>query len=545
MENIEPSNFSPTYYWDYFQYVLRYVDKHYKNLLNPAESEFISSFQALSFPAQCLYLRLAGRSVAWFNRSSLNYVEIESLDSVIQELIDHGFAGEYDSTVFTSSLLHVFTKQTCVDIVKEISTGKETFKALSKQALVDLLVGLPLSPSFSASTWIRPLQLHLYQFCSFLFFGSKNRDLKEFVVRDLGHRQYVEVDEDDFQPYFTSRKEIEEKWQLSLWREWFYEQQDKMDPGQLKDSLFELIVPMAIGLSDLAIPAYERLLFQVGRYLERQAYLEQALEVYEQAGSAQALERRIRILTKLKRMDEALQWAEFGQLHVENPTELHFFQDFIARQASKKHVKQVTGRLKKAEKIEIDGSYQGRVEQGLIDYYIDQGYYAAFSENGVWKNILGLLTWELIFTDRSAGFHHPFQYAPTIDYTTVNTARFMELLDLLHDREQVLLYMRQVADENHGTINPLVDWVHLNWQLIESVLTSVQTNALQQVLQLMWSRLSTHAKGFPDLFIQRGDEYAFVEVKSPNDHLSAIQHFWHDSFAKLGIPVSLIRVVWK
>ena len=332
MENIEPSNFSPTYYWDYFQYVLRYVDKHYKNLLNPAESEFISSFQALSFPAQCLYLRLSGRSVAWFNRSSLNYVEIESLDSVIQELIDHGFAGEYDSTVFTSSLLHVFTKQTCVDIVKEISTGKETFKALSKQALVDLLVGLPLSPSFSASTWIRPLQLHLYQFCSFLFFGSKNRDLKEFVVRDLGHRQYVEVDEDDFQPYFTSRKEIEEKWQLSLWREWFYEQQDKMDPGRLKESLFELIVPMAVGLSELAIPAYERLLFQVGRYLERQAYLEQALEVYEQAGSAQALERRIRILTKLKRTDEALQWAEFGQLHVENPTELHFFQDFIARQ---------------------------------------------------------------------------------------------------------------------------------------------------------------------------------------------------------------------
>jgi hypothetical protein len=545
MESAEPSNFSPTYYWDYFQYVLRYVDKHYKNLLNPSESEFISSFQSLSFSGQCLYLRLSGRSVTWFNRSQLKYAEIDSLDLVIEELISKGFVGEYDATVFTPAVLQVLTKHACVNLIKEISTSKESFKALSKQALVDLLVDKPLSQSFQTSDWIKPLQLDLYHFCSFLFFGSKNRDLKEFVVRDLGHRQYVEVAEEDFQPYFTFRKEIDDKWQLSIWREWFYEQQDKLDPGKLKASLFESIIPMANDLSELAIPAYERLLFQVGRFLERQNYLPNALEIYELAGSAQALERRVRILAKLKRLDEALQWAEFGQLHVENPTELHFFQDFIARQASKKQVKQVTGRLKKAAKIEIDGSYQGSVEQGLIDYYAEQGYYSVFSENGVWKNILGLLTWELIFTDRSAGFHHPFQYAPTIDFTQVNPERFLELIDLLHDRPHVLAHMRSVAEQHQGVINPLVDWMHLNWELIERVLACVEVNALQQVLQLMWSRLSTHAKGFPDLFIQRGDEYAFVEVKSPNDHLSAIQHFWHDSFAELGIPVSLIRVVWK
>ncbi|MFM6936612.1 MAG: VRR-NUC domain-containing protein, partial [Aquirufa sp.] len=519
--------------------------KHYKNLLNPLESEFISSFQSLSFGGQCLYLRLSGRSVTWFNRFQLNYAEIDSLDLIIEELISKGFVGEYNTTVFTPAILQVLTKQACVNLIKDISTSKESYKALSKQALVDLLVGQPLSPTFQTRDWIKPLQLDLYHFCSFLFFGSKNRDLKEFVVRDLGHRQYVEVAEADFQPYFTTRKEIDDKWQLSLWREWFYEQQDQLDPGQLKTSLFESIVPMAHDLSELAIPAFERLLFQVGRFLERQNYLSDALDVYELAGSAQALERRVRILAKLKRLDEAIQWAEFGQLHVENPTELHFFQDFIARQASKKQVKQVTGRLKKAAKIEIDGSYQSRVEQGLIDYYAEQGYYAVFSENGVWKNILGLLTWELIFTDRSAGFHHPFQYAPTIDFTQVNPARFSELLDLLHDRPQVLTHMRSVAVQHMGVINPLVDWMHLNWELIERVLACVEVNALQQVLTLMWSRLSTHAKGFPDLFIQRGDEYAFVEVKSPNDHLSAIQHFWHDSFAELGIPVSLIRVVWK
>jgi hypothetical protein len=43
--------------------------------------------------------------------------------------------------------------------LKEISTSKESFKALSKQELVDLLVDTPLVASFNKSEWIKPLQL--------------------------------------------------------------------------------------------------------------------------------------------------------------------------------------------------------------------------------------------------------------------------------------------------------------------------------------------------------------------------------------------------
>jgi hypothetical protein len=38
---------------------------------------------------------------------------------------------------------------------------------------------------------------------------------------------------------------------------------------------------------------------------------------------------------------------------------------------------------------------------------------------------------------------------------------------------------------------------------------------------------------------------SFIEVKSPNDHLSAIQYFWHDYFRQIDIPFRLIRVQWK
>ena len=51
-------------------------------------------------------------------------------------------------------------------------------------------------------------------------------------------------------------------------------------------------------------------------------------------------------------------------------------------------------------------------------------------------------------------------------------------------------------------------------------------------------------EGFPDLFIFKDSEYQFIEVKSPTDHLSAIQYFWHDFLRKAGIETQLCRVVW-
>ena len=118
MENTSAPNFSPTYYWDYFQYVLRYVDRHYKYLLNPPESEFIESFQSLSFAAQCMYLRLSGRSVTWFNRSSLVYPEIESVEVAVNELINQGFVGIYADSTMSPALLQVLTKPQCVQFLE-------------------------------------------------------------------------------------------------------------------------------------------------------------------------------------------------------------------------------------------------------------------------------------------------------------------------------------------------------------------------------------------------------------------------------------------
>lgn len=550
MQPPAPTNLSPTYYWDYYQFVLRYVKKHYKDLLNPAEIDFFDQFDLLSKPAQCLYLRLCSRTTSWFQVDKIAYTEIESIPDAIQELLAAHFLQFYELDVLLPDLLHVLPKETCLRLARQLVTDQKITTSLSKADLVDLLGHQSHGDLTLLKGFIRPHNKDFYSLSTFLFFGSRHRDLTEFVVRDLGHRQFVDVSEDELLPYFTSRKEIDQKWAISLWREWFWEKKDQPElTGKIVESFEANMLPLIDELTELAIPTFEKMIFQVGRYLERQSQLEAALRIYELAGSVNALERRVRILAKLKRIDEATYWAEFGLEYIDNSAEIHFFQDFLAKQASKKNIKKVTSSLKEAELIEIDLMWQGNVEQGVVDYFQRQGFYATFSENRLWKNVLGLLTWDLIFEEKKTGYHHPFQYAPShygqLEFASFSQEIFETRLKILDSVDYTLQFMKKVSASQQGKLNPLVDWYSLDWEFMEHAIKVIDSNALRSVLVFMWNHLPTHSKGFPDLFIVKDGSYFFIEVKSPNDHLSAIQYFWHDFFKQVGIPFRLIRVQWK
>ena len=550
MQTPAQTNLSSDYYWDNYQFVLRYIKKHYENLLIEPEIEFLNQFDLLSKSAQRLYLRLCSRSTPWFQTHKINYPEIDLLPDAFQELIDIQFLQRYSADTILPELLHVLKKEICLEIAHQLFPDQKISKSLAKPNLVDLLSNQPHLGLISGDDFIQPTNKSYYLFTTFLFFGSRHRDLTEFVVRDLGHRQFVDVSEEDLIPYFASRKEIEQKWQLCLWREWFWEIKEQPDSVTSIMASFEAnVLPMISDLTELVIPAFEKMLFQVGRHLERNLQLEHALNVYAYASSINSLERRVRILAKLKRTDEAIYWAEFGLEYIENPAEIHFFQDFLAKQASKKHIKKVTSSLKDAELIEIDISWQGNVEQGVVDYFQKQGYYATFSENRIWKNILGLLTWDLLFKEKKSGYHHPFQYAPShygqLEFAALSQQDFASRLEILDDADQAFAFMQGVGERQQGILNPLVDWYSLDWEFMENAIRVIDPKALRSVLTYMWNHLATHAKGFPDLFIEKNGTYCFIEVKSPNDHLSAIQYFWHDYFRQIDIPFRLIRVQWK
>lgn len=521
---------SATYYWDHFSYILRYIDRHYLPLLQEKEIVFLKDFSELTFAAQCLYLRLASRRSACFRIEKLNYPEIGDLATPLQVLRMSGFLSDVSDGVES-----IFTKQECVSLAKK--QGIKIPASASKEEVAALVSSADLIAAFSVGV-VAPSRVEVFAFIQFLFFGTRSRDLTDFVVRDLGHRAFVEVQEEDLKPYFQTREEAEQKWAISMWREWFYT--TSVSAEEILASWRVHMLPLASSLLEPSIRAFEKSCYALGRLLEREkAYLE-ALEVYEVSLTGDSLERRVRVLQKMGELDEAMAWARVGLELCVTPTEIHFFEDFLAKQASKKSIKQVTASLKQAELIEISPEYIGQVEAGVVAHFQSEGYYAAFTENQIWRNFLGLFAWDLIFADRKEGFHHPFQWAPS-HYGKESFAGELPL-HLLEDRVALLSLLRARAEANQGAMNPLVDWYSLDFELMERFLQVMPPAGLTAICQYLWDHLATHVKGFPDLFIQKGDEFAFVEVKSPNDHLSAIQHFWHDFMRRNGVPVRLVRL---
>jgi hypothetical protein len=176
------------------------------------------------------------------------------------------------------------------------------------------------------------------------------------------------------------------------------------------------------------------------------------------------------------------------------------------------------------------------------------GYSAHFTENHLWKNVLGILCWDLVFDENQTGIHHPFQWAPSHyssdGFTAGKEKDFEEKMGLLASLDSLIAHALFIKENHEGKLNPLIDWYTLDIELIKELVHRVPQESLAHVLRYLWTHLSTHAKGFPDLFIYKDSEYQFIEVKSPTDHLSAIQYFWHDFLIKTGIKFELYRVAW-
>jgi len=558
MQQENPIVLKPTYYWDYFHYITVYIQKHYLRILSDSEKLFLSNFQSLSFEGQCLFIRLASRRTTWFRVESLTYPEIISLRDAVSELINHGFLKVFSKDDFDHLpiLLTTFNKQECLQLSTTHLTHFKGLKSMKKEELVQTILenmatfDLWFEVQKLSTCIIQPLQLTTYSFLQFLFFGGRNKDLTDFVVRDLGHRTFVEMEEQHFVPYFNSRKEAVEKWNISVWRQWLYEMMPQENSTEMIfHSWKNEILPLKDSLSELATYSFEKTLFEVARFLERKNELEKALEVYQQSLQSNVIERIVRIYQKNKNWDEAIYWARLGLELSLNPKEIHFFTDFLDKLESKNSIKKVTKSLKEAEKITISIQWKSNVEQGVMDYFQSKGYYSAFSENRVWKNLVGLWFWDIIFDSKDLAYHHPFQSAPSHyakeDFLLSKKNQFLELLSLIDNKSELLLHLKSQAKNNHLKINPLVDWFNIDFELLEKIIGALPKEAILAVVNQIWMNLSTHSKGFPDLFVQKGEEYVFIEVKSPNDHLSAIQYFWHDFFKQVGIEFKLIRVEWK
>jgi hypothetical protein len=552
---------TPRYYLDNFRYVLDFVKRLYGTLLNNAEWAFIHQFEALGLDAQSLYVRLSNRKGLFFRLNKLNYAEISDVSGAAEALQTAGFIDRLSAhhEAMGEAALSVFTKPELLELLpfepEELrQLGKEKKEAVVQYALQELDFG-EIVTALSTRESVVKLNFDAEDMMlKYLFFGNRGGNMTEFVIRDLGMVNFERYDESQMTARFRTRKEVEDKLLISLTSESFYEQKEAERPAEDIYNWFLNWNETRPELSDIAIPGYQKLVCRVGAYLERQKLPDQALAVYELSDRVPARERRVRLLFKNGSTEEALALCDEIAVAPLNADERYFANDFrdkILGLSEKKRTRKATTRfLSDAESVSIPAAYRHHVEEGVMNYYFEQGYDAAFTENYPWRGLFGLVFWDIIYDANVSAIHHPLQRAPSDFYLPEFYRKREDLLKKrlaeLTTKDDWRRHTGRMFNAKYGITNVLVDWSDELMKLLLRFIDVLEVEQLRLILLEMARNVREHTRGFPDLLIWTDDgQYSFVEVKSPTDHLGPQQLHWLEFFQTIGVHGKVNRVIWE
>jgi hypothetical protein len=552
---------TPRYYLDNFRYVLEFVKRLYGNLLTDTEWDFTNRFEELSLDAQCLYVRFSNRKGLFFRVNKLQYTEITDLPAATAELLRTGFANSLSAQQVSqgSEALSVFTKPELLDLLplepEEIkSLGKEKKEQVVRYALNELDFG-EIVTSLTTREAVVKINFEAEDLMvKYLFFGHRGGSMTEFVVRDLGMVNFERYDESKLTPRFRTRKEVEDKLLISLTKEEFYGMKEAEAPADDIYNWFLNWNETRPELTEIAIPGYQKLVCRVGAYLERQKLPEQALSVYELSDRVPARERRVRLLFKNGAVEEALALCDEIAVSPLNAEERYFANDFrekILSAGEKKRTRKATTRfLLDADSVHIPAAYRHHVEAGVMNYYLEQEYDAAFTENYPWRGLFGLIFWDIIYYANVSAIHHQLQRAPSDfylpDFYLKRETLLKNRLTELTTKDDWRRHTGRMFNAKYGITNVLVDWSDELLTLVQRMIDLLDIEQLRLILLEMARNVREHTRGFPDLLIwnEQGD-YEFVEVKSPTDHLGPQQLHWLEFFQTIGVHGKVIRVIWE
>lgn len=554
-----PIELPEKYYLDYFRMLTDYVSEHYQSILNREEKSFIRRFYNLPEGAQCLFLRLANRRGLYFRMDKVKYAEIDDLPTALELLLKRKFFKKLGKgcTEELGLVLQIFTKAELLKLAGHFLEKKEisALRKLKKQELADSFLELVPTAKLIQSVnaveqIIRTGHEKELEMLKFLYFGRLEGDMTQFVVRDIGYIKTETYDQSKLKAFFKDRKEAEDKLGLSKIYRDFKVLRDEQAASA--DVIYQWFIGLKLDrkrISEIALPHFDKLCLRLGKLLEQQLFPEQALCVYQHTDTAPSRERRVRLLHKLGKVETAIKLCEEISLAPINADELFFAEDFMNRIRKKKRTRKATDYLRKSEKISLPSEYQGYVEQGVLVHLEENGHEGVHVENYLWRGFFGLLFWDIIFDQESEAIHNPLQTAPSDLYTPRFLSRRSEAiqkrLKVLSYPKRFLNIVRHHHDTKMGMNNPMVGWHEHLLPLVEQCYDCLEPEQIAKVLLEMARDLRENTRGFPDLFVWKEDTYSFIEVKSPNDQLSAQQLYWLHFFEKEKINARVLRVEWK
>ena len=395
---------------------------------------------------------------------------------------------------------------------------------------------------------VRLREMALFDRLRLMFFGNLRQSWTDFVLVELGVQQFEPVPFTPESRAFRQRAEVDCYLLMHRCRE-------QLDDGIPAADVWPQ-VPPAIDNPWLT-SRRNRLLLELGRQAERQGDRELALEAWAASGHREARLKRLRLLERMKRFEQAWDLARDWQNDTLNDAEAQGLARLLKRLAPKVGAQRPEPPAVPALReftVTLPKPAGGTVELAALSHLGTDDAPVFYVENTLVNALFGLLCWPVIFRPLPGAFFHPFHIGPADltreDFVSRRQTAFEERFRLLDEgdyRQTIIETYRQ----KQGIANPFVIWPVMDEDLLTLALDCIPPRHLERLFRRLLNNIKEHRSGFPDLIrlvpgaSHTDARYEMIEVKGPGDRLQDHQVRWLHFFAREGMPASVCYVRWQ
>ena len=547
--NIQPASLEdPLYYLHNLDSVLTWVLSQHRDIFSASELAQIHTILSLEQASRACLYRLIMRRGQWFRDDKLNYREIGEIRPHLKALSRHQLI-QYDEPCQLTELLNVCLVSELQQIWQALASGQPP---KGKDALLIELSHFDSGAKVAINEWWPEAGFKLIKICcqdlfdtmTTLFFGNSHQDWSEFVLTELGHQRYQQVDLHPQHRPFKKREELNTFMLMS----------------RLNDALFNRQITTAEAYDLLPTPLEQdwleyrrqKLLFRIAHAEERAGKYSEALNLYRQCQYREAKIRQMRVMEKLCNDRVVFRYATLIKRHARREDWREAAIKIEQRSAKKcgipvPKIKRWKPNLQHLVAIKIPNQ---SVEYTVKEHFHRPETPCYYVENALFPGLFALTFWEAIFAPIEGAFFNPFQRQPADLYQSDFSSRRQDLIDMAWQQMQQADYRDLVIDryrDKKGIANPFAIWGHLNEELLCHALQCIPIGDLKVVFDVMWQDLRQYKNGFPDLirFDLVSSSYQLIEVKGPGDKLQDHQLRWLRKFADHGIDAVVCHVSWQ
>jgi len=177
-----------------------------------------------------------------------------------------------------------------------------------------------------------------------------------------------------------------------------------------------------------------------------------------------------------------------------------------------------------------------------------RGHQAYKVENKLWRQLFGLLFWDLLFQTDGPHTYSPFERLPAalterrflLEQRAAITAR----LELLNKPQQVKQQLLKISAAHFGVANGIFRWRQNMLNILFAFLDAAPTEAIKSMLWRLCENYVDVRHGYPDLLVIDDHGVRFIEIKSDGDQLRRNQLLRIEQLQQAGFRADILKVRW-